>query len=126
MKKGLNPVKSVLPDADTPVFTIGVVAKMLGVHPRTLRIYEAEGLIRPRYIGSRRLYSQNDVQWLNCIRNMIHEEGISIPGLKKLLELAPCWKVSGCTEEVYESCTAKVDFSLPTCGKCGKKVEKED
>jgi MerR family transcriptional regulator/heat shock protein HspR len=125
MKKGQNPIKSVLPQSDLPVFTIGVVAKMLGVHPRTLRIYEAEGLIKPNYIGTRRLYSQDDVQWLNCLRNMIHEEGISIPGLKRLLELAPCWKVSKCSDDIYDTCSAKVDFSLPVCNKCGKNCQEE-
>ena len=71
--------------AETPVYPIGVAAQILNVHPRTLRIYEDEGLIKPSRKGNRRYFSQNDVTWIGCIRRMIHEEGISIPGIKKLL-----------------------------------------
>jgi MerR family transcriptional regulator/heat shock protein HspR len=99
------------PDPQTPIYPIGVAARMIGVHPRTLRIYEAEGLSRPRYSGARRLYSQNDIQWITCLRNLIHEEGISIPGIKRLLEVMPCWKVAGCPAEIHETCESKVDFS---------------
>lgn len=101
--------KRSIPDANLPVYPIGVAARMLGVHPRTLRIYEAEGLVKPRYSGARRLYSHNDIQWIMCLRSMIHDEGISIPGIKKLLEYAPCWKIVDCPKEVREQCSAKVE-----------------
>jgi MerR family transcriptional regulator/heat shock protein HspR len=98
---------------DLPIYPIGVAAKLLNVHPRTLRIYEAEGLIKPAHKGSRRLFSANDIKWVECLRSMIHDEGISIPGLKKLLALVPCWEVAGCPPEVCESCQASVDWSKP-------------
>ncbi len=101
--------KRVMPDANLPVYPIGVAARMLGVHPRTLRIYEAEGLVKPRYTGARRLYSHNDIQWITCLRSMIHDEGISIPGIKKLLEYVPCWKIVDCPKEVRDQCSAKVE-----------------
>lgn len=99
--------------ADTPVYSIGVAAQILNVHPRTLRIYEEEGLVKPSRQGSRRFFSQNDITWVSCIRAMIHEEGISIPGIKKLLRYAPCWEIANCSSEVCESCTAHVDVSVP-------------
>lgn len=98
---------------DLPVYPIGVAAKLLNVHPRTLRIYEAEGLITPSYHGSRRMFSANHIKWIECLRTMIHEQGISIQGLKKLLTLAPCWEIANCPAEVYENCTASVDRAEP-------------
>lgn len=99
--------------AETAVYSIGVAAKLLSVHPRTLRIYEDEGLIKPARNGNRRFFSQNDITWISCIRKMIHDEGISIPGIKKLLRFAPCWEITDCSREVCESCTAQVDIAVP-------------
>ena len=99
--------------AETPVYAIGVAAQILGVHPRTLRIYEDEGLVKPARKGNRRFFSQNDITWIGCIRSMIHEEGISIPGIKKLLRYAPCWEITDCPREVCESCTASIDIAVP-------------
>jgi MerR family transcriptional regulator/heat shock protein HspR len=99
--------------AETPVYSIGVAAQLLQVHPRTLRIYEDEGLIKPARNGNRRVFSQNDVTWIGCIRKMIHDEGISIPGIKKLLRYAPCWEITDCPREVCESCTAQIDVAVP-------------
>ena len=98
---------------DMPIYPIGVAARLLGIHPRTLRIYEAEGLINPAHVGKRRLFSANDVQWITCLRSFIHNEGISIPGLKKLLDLVPCWEVAGCPAHVHEQCEAKIDRAMP-------------
>ena len=98
--------------AETPVYSIGVAAQILGVHPRTLRIYEEEGLVKPARKGNRRFFSANDITWIGCIRTMIHEEGISIPGIKKLLRYAPCWEITDCPREVCEPCTAKVDIAV--------------
>ncbi len=98
---------------DLPVYPIGVAARLLNVHPRTLRIYESEGLIKPTYHGSRRMFTANDVKWIECLRSMIHDQGISIQGLKKLLTLAPCWEISNCPAEVYQSCSALVDKAAP-------------
>ncbi|MCL1979991.1 MAG: MerR family transcriptional regulator [Proteobacteria bacterium] len=99
--------------SNVPIYPIGVAAKLLNVHPRTLRIYEQEGLIEPAMVGNRRMFSADDIQWITCLRTFIHEEGISIPGLKKLLDYIPCWEVAACPEEVRERCAAKVDRAVP-------------
>jgi len=99
--------------SDVPIYPIGVAAKLLNVHPRTLRIYEQEGLVKPTLVGNRRMFSADDIQWITCLRTFIHEEGISIPGLKKLLEYIPCWEVAGCPAAIHERCTAKVDRAMP-------------
>lgn len=112
---------------DLPIYPIGVAARLLGVHPRTLRIYETEGLIKPAHRGSRRMFSPNDIKWIECLRSMIHDEGISIPGLKKLLSLIPCWEVAGCAPEICENCTAQVDWSVPrTLHQVGDEVAKRE
>lgn len=98
---------------DVPVYPIGVAARLLNVHPRTLRIYEQEGLIKPAHQGSRRMFSANDVKWVECLRSMIHDDGVSIPGLKKLLALVPCWQICDCPAEIHENCEARVDWAKP-------------
>lgn len=104
----VQPIKN-----DLPLYTIGVAAQLLDLHPRTLRIYEDEGLILPHRQGTRRLYSPNDLQWIRCLRSLIHDEGISIPGIKKLLHFAPCYEIAGCAEEVHCACDAVVDRAIP-------------
>lgn len=99
--------------SDVPIYPIGVAAKLLNVHPRTLRIYESEGLIKPALVGSRRMFSADDIQWITCLRTLIHEEGISIPGLKKLLGFAPCWEIADCPPEIHEYCGGRVDRAVP-------------
>jgi MerR family transcriptional regulator, heat shock protein HspR len=98
---------------DLPVYSIGVAARLLNVHPRTLRIYEDEGLIRPHREGPRRMFSQNDLQWIGCLRSAIHEQGISIPGIRKLLRYATCYEIVECPEQVACSCEAVVDRVIP-------------
>ncbi len=97
-------VESVEPDR--PIFSIGTAANMLEVHPRTLRIYEKEGLITPLRKGQRRYYSLNDIQWVTCVRSMIHDQGISIAGIKKLLDYTACWNIVNCPLEKRKNCTA--------------------
>ncbi len=96
-----------------PIYPISVAAKLLGVHPRTIRIYEEEGLIKPARQGQKRYFSNDDIDWVQCLRYLIHDEGISIPGIKKLLELSPCWEIKGCSPEVRENCSAYIDKTLP-------------
>lgn len=98
---------------DLPIYPIGVAAKLLEVHPRTLRIYEDAGLIKPERSGNRRLYSTNDITWIGCLRKMIHGDGISIAGIKKLLRYATCYEIADCPKEVHCSCEAVVDRAIP-------------
>lgn len=107
-KTSVEPIKN-----DLPVYPISVASRLLNVHPRTLRIYEDEGLIKPERRGDRRLYSQNDIIWIGCLRSLIHDEGISIPGIKKLLQFASCHEITGCPQETWCSCDAVVDRAMP-------------
>lgn len=95
------------------LYPIGIVAELLAVHPRTLRIYEQEGLIRPARRGGKRFYSNNDLQWLRCLRKLLTEDGLNIAGIKKLLTIAPCWEIRDCKEEVRKECPAILNFPVP-------------
>lgn len=98
---------------DSPVYPISVAAKLLDVHPRTLRIYEDADLIKPERKGNRRLYSANDITWIGCLRKIIHTDGISIPGIQKLLRYATCYEIADCPDEVHCTCDAVVDKAVP-------------
>lgn len=78
------------------VYPIGVASKILGVHPRMLRIYEKEGLVKPRRIGGKRYYTKEQLQFLKCVRFLL-SQGINIAGVKKLLSVVPCWRAVGCS-----------------------------
>ncbi len=82
----------------TPLFPMGVAAELLKVHPRTLRIYEAEGLVKPQRRGGKRYYSESEIAHLRCIRSLLNK-GMGIEGVKRLYSLAPCWRVVGCGEK---------------------------
>ena len=100
-------------DKSRPVYTIGTAAELLGVHPRTLRLYEDGGLIRPARKNNRRFYSTKDLEWITCVRYLIHEKGLNQEGLRRLLALIPCWEVKGCTAEARAACAAWTDRSTP-------------
>jgi MerR family transcriptional regulator/heat shock protein HspR len=99
-------------DEKKAIFTIGIAAQMLDVHPRTLRIYEEEGLVKPQRKGKWRYYTMNDIKWIECLREMIHEHGISIAAVKKLLQYTPCWNITDCPFEKRKQCTAFMSNGL--------------
>ncbi len=92
-----------------PLYSIGVVSELLGTTDQTLRLYEKHGLIKPARRNKNRFYSENDIKWLRCVRDLIHVRKISIEGIKKLLEYAPCWEITSCPEERKVRCSAFID-----------------
>ncbi|MBE0426760.1 MAG: MerR family transcriptional regulator [Nitrospirae bacterium] len=74
-------------DKKQPLFVISVVAKMLDVHPQTLRLYEREGLITPYRTKRARLYSQEDVEKLAMILRLTRELGVNRSGVEIILRL---------------------------------------
>ncbi|MGV1100835.1 MerR family transcriptional regulator [Thiovibrio sp. JS02] len=94
------------------VFTISAAAEMLNVTPRTLRMYERDGLIKPLRHGKWRYYSMDNLKWITCLRNMIHEHGISVAAIHKLLQYTPCWNIADCPFEKRKLCTAFMSSAL--------------
>jgi MerR family transcriptional regulator/heat shock protein HspR len=104
-----------------PLYPIGVVAELIGTTDQTLRLYEKHGLIKPSRRNKNRFYSENDIKWLRCIRDLIHIKKISIEGIKKLLEYAPCWEMTDCPEERRNKCSALIDRTRP-CWEINKMI----
>ena len=78
------------PDRDPtrPVYVISVAASIVSVHPRTLRIYEEEGLVCPaRTPTNIRLYSEQDVRRIMWIRHLTQNLGVNLAGVRILFEL---------------------------------------
>ncbi len=76
------------PDPGRPVYVISVAASIVSVHPRTLRIYEDEGLIEPaRTPTNIRLYSDDDIRRVLWIRHLTQELGVNLAGIRILFEL---------------------------------------
>ena len=75
-------------DEDRGVFMISVAAELADMHPQTLRMYEARGLIAPkRSPKNTRLYSQADVERLRRIQRMTSDEGLNLAGVVTVLEM---------------------------------------
>ncbi len=73
---------------DRPRFMISVAADLVGMHPQTLRLYEAKGLVRPaRTPGGTRLYSERDVERLRLIQRLTTELGLNHAGVEHVLRL---------------------------------------
>src|SRR6266403_4753270 len=75
-------------DPTRPVYVISVAAGIVSVHPRTLRIYEDEGLVCPaRTPTNIRLYSENDIRRVLWIRHLTQNLGVNLAGVRVLFEL---------------------------------------
>jgi MerR family transcriptional regulator/heat shock protein HspR len=75
-------------DEERGVFMISIAAELAEMHPQTLRMYEARGLIAPkRSPKNTRLYSQRDVERLRRIQQMTSEEGLNLAGVETVLAL---------------------------------------
>jgi MerR family transcriptional regulator/heat shock protein HspR len=75
-------------DPTRPVYVISVAAELVRVHPRTLRIYEGEGLLCPaRTRTNIRLYSENDIRRVLWIRHLTQNLGVNLAGVRVLFEL---------------------------------------
>jgi MerR family transcriptional regulator/heat shock protein HspR len=75
-------------DGCEPVFIISVAARLLEMHPQTLRKYEREGLVAPsRTSGKFRLYSDEDLQRLKQVKFLVGEQGLNLAGVQLVLDL---------------------------------------
>jgi MerR family transcriptional regulator, heat shock protein HspR len=85
---------------DQGVFMISVAARLAGMHPQTLRVYEDRGLIKPaRSPKQTRLYSQRDVERLRRIQELTTRFGMNLAGVERVLEM----------EELMEAMQRRMD-----------------
>ena len=73
---------------DEPVYVISVAARMVNLHPQTLRTYELMGLVKPkRSNGNIRLYSPSDIEKLRQIQRLTDELGVNLAGVEVILHM---------------------------------------
>ncbi|MFA7229176.1 MAG: MerR family transcriptional regulator [Melioribacteraceae bacterium] len=111
-----------------PVFSISTAARLLKISVHTLRMYEREGLfIVYKNNSKQRLFSQADIERVQCIRSAINEAKISINGIKTIYSLIPCWDIMKCPEAERSNCEAFNRSHIPCCSYDHKNVcnEKE-
>ncbi len=76
------------PRFSEPLFVISVAARLVEMHPQTLRKYEREGLIAPsRTTGNLRLYSDSDIERLRQVKYLVEQRGLNLAGVQLALEL---------------------------------------
>lgn len=76
------------PEPDRPLYTISVAARLLEIHPQTLRLYERVGLVKPgRSRGKQRLYSGQDLERIETVLQLTREHGINLAGVELFLDL---------------------------------------
>jgi MerR family transcriptional regulator, heat shock protein HspR len=101
-------------DNYTPVYSIGVMAKLLDISVQTIRMYEHEALLIPFKKDSKhRLYSKNDFERLQCIRDAIIQHKFSIAAIKTIYSMVPCWSIKKCSNEERLNCEAYNGFLQP-------------
>src|SRR5574341_915706 len=77
-----------MPEDTQAVFSISRIAKMLSVHPQTLRFYERAGFVQPvRTRGDTRLYSQQDIDQLRLILHLTRDLGVNLAGVEIILRM---------------------------------------
>jgi MerR family transcriptional regulator/heat shock protein HspR len=87
-ESGRTPIVRMQVETDRGVFMISVAAELANMHPQTLRVYEARGLIEPkRSPKGTRLYSQEDVEKLRRIQEMTADLGLNLAGVERVLRL---------------------------------------
>jgi len=85
-------------DKDEPIYTISIAAKLVRplkgsdadvkpLHAQTLRMYEREGLVKPKRMGRNRLYSDRDIERLRQIQHFTQDMGVNLAGVEIILDL---------------------------------------
>ena len=85
---------------DLPVYVISVAADLLGLHPRTLRIYEEKGLVQPARRNHQRRYSERDLERVRMIRHLTQGVGLNLAGVRLLLEIHERTEIKGSKDAV--------------------------
>lgn len=100
--------------SNKPLYTISTAAELLGITVHTLRMYEREGLILPfKKESNQRLYSDQDIDRLRCIRQSISQDKMTMSGIKKVLSLIPCWAIIECSKKDRKNCDAYNGYDQP-------------
>jgi MerR family transcriptional regulator/heat shock protein HspR len=80
-------------DLNRPRYIISIAAELASCHPRTLRIYEEEGLLSPQRRNNLRLYSEADIQRVRIIRFLTRRQRVNLAGVRVILQLEELGKI---------------------------------
>ena len=80
-------------DLTRPRYFISIAAELASCHPRTLRIYEEEGLLQPQRRNNLRLYSEADIKRVRIIRFLTRRQGVNLAGVRVILQLEALGKI---------------------------------
>jgi len=80
-------------DLNRPRYFISIAAELAACHPRTLRIYEEEGLLQPQRRNNLRLYSEADIQRVRIIRFLTRRQRVNLAGVRVILQLEALGKI---------------------------------
>jgi MerR family transcriptional regulator, heat shock protein HspR len=87
-ESGINRHASREVESDEPIYVISVAARLVDMHPQTLRYYERAGLLKPtRSIGKIRLYSQREIEHLQKIARLTNDLGVNLAGVEIIMDL---------------------------------------
>jgi MerR family transcriptional regulator/heat shock protein HspR len=108
-----------------PCYIISIAARIVNMHPQTLRYYERVGLIEPsRTRGKIRLYSQRDIERLQLIQRLVNDLGVNLAGVEVIINLterlAEADRRLRELEKRYEECRAKCPVGSDSDGESTK------
>ncbi len=112
-----------------PVYTLSVAAGLSGAPQHSVRQYVDKGLIIPfKKKSNRHLFSDVDIERLMWIKRNLEEKGMSFAGIKSLMALIPCWKITNCQIESRKNCEAyfSSDFPCWEASDKGKECKNKD
>ena len=95
-RRGAQTAEAAVPrrdDLHRPRYIISIAAELSSCHPRTLRIYEEEGLLQPQRRNNLRLYSEADIQRVRIIRFLTRRQGVNLAGVRVILQLEAIGKI---------------------------------
>ncbi len=102
-------------DESKPLYTIRIASELSGVSAGTIREYERQGLLRVhrRPQSRHRLFSALEIRWIRQVWELLHEEGLNVAGIRRLLQVEPCYKTIRCAREVRNACPVYRTRSSP-------------
>jgi len=109
---GAEEIEQMSAGRDEAIYPISAAAQRVGLSARTLRIYEQEGLLLParKPRSDQRLYREQDLIWIRCISELIHGHSLTTAGIRRLLDLIPCWEIKHCPEDVARRCAPHLNI----------------
>lgn len=94
-------------------YSIGEVSHLVNLSQKTIRDYENLGLFKPERDPrtNNRIYTEFEIEQIRHITYLIHNEGLTLLCIRRIIQLAPCWNIFGC--EVREKCPAYLKAPSP-------------